>query len=155
MNYTHYWYYPVIADMTEINNVINEVKKLEKILNLVMRYNNSDGIIDNKNIYFNKIDGEDIFNGAFMIDFTKINKNNQYSYCKTNRNPKFDMMVSLILLSMVNNIKDFYFSSDGDNEDWIQAIKIYKEYIGELDNAYGKFLFNTLHNISVLFIKKK
>ena len=55
MNYTHYWYYPVIADMTEINNVINEVKKLEKILNLVMKYNNSDGIIDNKNIYFNKM----------------------------------------------------------------------------------------------------
>jgi hypothetical protein len=154
MNYKHYWYYPVIANMTEINNVINEVKQLEKILNLTMRYNNSDGIIDNKNIYFDKIDGEDIFNGAFMIDFAKISKNNQYEYCKTNRNPKFDMMVSLILLSMVNNIKDFYFSSDGDNEDWIQAIKIYKEHIGELDNAYGKFVFNSLHNISVLFIKK-
>jgi hypothetical protein len=151
MNYNHYWHYPVIADMTEINNAINEVKQLEKILNLRVRYNNSDGIIDNKNIYFDKIDGEDIFNGVFMINFSKINKINQYSYCKTNRNPKFDMMVSLILLSMVNNIKDFYFYSDGDNEDWIQAIKIYKEYIGELDNAYNKFIFNSLDNISGLF----
>jgi hypothetical protein len=151
MNYTHYWHYPVIATITEINNVINEVKQLEKILNLRIKYKNSDGIIDIKSIMFDKIDGEDIFNDVFMIDFTKIN---QYSYCKTNRNQKFDMMVSLILLSMVNNIKDFYFSSDGDNEDWIQAIKIYKEHIGDLDNAYGKFIFNSLHNISVLFIKK-
>jgi hypothetical protein len=151
MNYTHYWYYPVIASINEINNVINEIKKLELLLNLKIKYQNSDGIIDITTIMFDKIEGEDIFNGAFMIDFTRITKNNQYSYCKTNRNPKFDMMVSLILLSMVNNIKNFYFSSDGDNEDWVQAIKIYKEHIGSLDNSLGKFVFNSLHNISVLF----
>ncbi len=151
MDYKHYWYYPVIASEDEINNVITEIKKIEKILNLTMKYKNSDGIVNIEQIYFDKIDDEDIFNDPFMMNFTK---NDQCKYCKTNRNPKFDMMVSLILLSMVNNIKEFYFSSDGDNEDWIKAIKIYKELIGNLDKAYGKFVFNTLQNISVLFTKK-
>lgn len=127
MGYTHYWTYKKVASDLTISKVLDEIKELLEINNL-MKLIKSDDLhivpIFNKNvILFNGIEkfGCDIF----LFDFTEPN---EFIFCKTDRKP-YDIIVSLVLLSLSNNIPEFTFSSDGDLEDWAIPIYIYQKYI--------------------------
>ena len=86
-------------------------------------------IINNKKIFFNGLtEGKkDLSHETFSIIYDKPKSD----FCKTNRKP-YDFMVCLTLISLKNNIPDFYFDSDGDYYDWIPAIEFYKKHIGEI-----------------------
>ena len=127
MGYTHYWSYKKVASDLTISKVLDEIKELLEINNLMKLITCEDlNIVPifNKNvILFNGIEkfGGDIF----LFDFTEPN---EFIFCKTDRKP-YDIIVSLVLLSLSNNIYEFTFSSDGTLEDWNFAIYTYEKYI--------------------------
>ncbi len=128
MGYTHYMSYKKIACNNTILKILNEIKELlEKndLMKLIRDDNlNIIPIFNKEIILFNGIqeNGGDIF----LFDF---NEKCEYTFCKTNRKP-YDIIVSIVLLSLANNISDFTFSSDGNLEDWKFPISIYEKYIG-------------------------
>ena len=127
MGYTHYWTYKKVASDLTISKVLDEIKELLEINNLMKLITSEDlstiPIFNKELILFNGI--ERFACDIFLFDFTEPN---EYIFCKTNRKP-YDIIVSLVLLSLSNNIHEFTFSSDGTLEDWNFAIYTYEKYI--------------------------
>jgi hypothetical protein len=128
MTYTHYWSYKKIASNIVIYKVLDEIKRLLENNDLIKFIS-----CENKNIIPIFNDQIILFNGIneyagdiFLFDFTEPS---DYFFCKTDKK-YYDIVVSLVLLSLSNNIDDFTFSSDGDLEDWKTPISIYEKYIG-------------------------
>ena len=127
MGYTHYMSYKKVASDIAISKILDEIKKLLEINDLIKLIRSEDlNIVPifNKNvILFNGIDQFD--SDIFLFDFTEPT---EFTFCKTNRKD-YDIIVSLVLLSLSNNIQEFTFSSDGTLEDWNVPISIYEKYI--------------------------
>jgi nitric oxide synthase oxygenase domain/subunit len=127
MGYTHYWSYKEVASNDSISKILDEIKKLLNENNLMKLITSEDlnivPIFNKELILFNGI--EQFAGDIFLFDFTEPN---EYIFCKTNRKP-YDIIVSLVLLSLSNNIHEFTFSSDGTLEDWNFAIYTYEKYI--------------------------
>ena len=127
MGYTHYMSYKEIASDIAISKILDEIKELLEENNLMKLITSEDlsiiPIFNKELILFNGI--EQLSCDIFLFDFTEPN---EFIFCKTNRKP-YDIIVSLVLLSLSNNIQDFTFSSDGTLEDWNVPIYIYEKYI--------------------------
>ena len=127
MGYTHYMSYKKVASDVTICKILDEIKVLLDENNLMKLITSKDlstiPIFNKELILFNGI--EKLSGDIFLFDFTE---RNEYIFCKTNRKP-YDIIVSLVLLSLSNNIHEFTFSSDGTLEDWNFSIYIYEKYI--------------------------
>lgn len=127
MGYTHYWSYKEVASNDAILKILDEIKQLLQENNLMKLITSEDlnivPIFNKDLILFNGID--EYACEIFLFDFTEPI---EFIFCKTNRKP-YDIIVSLVLLSLSNNIQEFTFSSDGTFEDWNIPISIYEKYI--------------------------
>jgi len=127
MGYTHYMSYKKVASDHTIYKVLDEIKVLLEKNNLMELITSEDlnivPIFNKELILFNGI--KELGCEIFLFDFTEPT---EFTFCKTHRKP-YDIIVSLVLLSLSNNISEFTFSSDGTLEDWQVPISIYEKYI--------------------------
>lgn len=144
MGYTHYWTYkPTPQDTLKFKNVLREVQQLKRNLpensttagghykEYPITLRNGDGkgypVIDEKEIRFNGDGNKGLDHETFLFEFKQEEQND---FCKTARKP-YDMFVCLCLISLANNLSDFSYSSDGDEDDWQPAIDFYEQHIGK------------------------
>ena len=121
MCYSHYWTYNKIATNGERNKVINEIINFTNKLNFRLMFNNKDAPINNNEIIYDNIQKVECSDHWFNTFYFNFDKTKQFSYCKTTKNKEYDLMVSLTLLSLANNIEGFTFSSDVNISDWFDA----------------------------------
>jgi hypothetical protein len=80
-------------------------------------------------IWFNGDQKKGLDNETFI--FNPIN-DADFEFCKTARKP-YDFVVCCVLISLVNRMRGFTMSSDGDIDDWEPAIEFYEKMIGKID----------------------
>ena len=90
--------------------------------------------INEQIIRFNGDESKGLDHETFVFEFKE---EDQSDFCKTARKP-YDVFVCLCLISLANNLEGFTFSSDGDEEDWEQAVQIY----GEFNKTFKSLTFN-------------
>jgi len=139
MFYSHYWTYNKIATNGERNKVINEIINFTNKLNFRLMFNNKDAPINNNEIIYDNIQKVECSDHWFNTFYLNFNKTKQFSYYKTNKDKEYDLMVSLTLLSLANNIEGFIFSSDENISYWLDAFLKYESYIGPLKISFDKF----------------
>ena len=145
MGYTHYWNFNAQTDDAEVirrkfKRASSAIAYFAKFIKTQDKFALRGGLgvgnpmINESEIWFNgdSEKGEDhkTFNIRWR-DFLKHNGNKIDGFCKTDRKP-YDLMVCFCLLLLAETFKSgFTFSSDGDKEDWKEAVQIYEAFTGK------------------------
>lgn len=127
MGYTHYFRLNSTLDKETINKICNDTEKLLENLSSIVCFDpdeeNSQPKIDSEN-------GVLMFNGKgsdCYEDFHLDMKRTGFNFCKTNYKP-YDLAVCGTLLILAEHALDsIELSSDGDIEDYNNAIILYKQ----------------------------
>lgn len=154
MGYTHYWRFHRDKMKTEklrqtFKEVSEEIETLHKNLPLFRK----SGYYTDKSILIKGGLGEGMpifneteiwFNGESKLDMDhetfciSWKDNDAFGFCKTARKP-YDLLVCLSLLSFLDHYESeiFVLSSDGDAEDWQEAVDLYNDVTGkEVSNPF-------------------
>ena len=144
MDYSHYWTYKTLATKQQKLKIVDEIKKIYINLHLKLNFRNKEGIINENEILFDDVNKESTIRGlsndSFFFDFNRLK---EFSYCKTNKEEYYDLMVCIVIISLANNIETFAFSTDGNISDWLPAFKIYEHYIGPINIRFNRFIVDT------------
>lgn len=146
MGYTHYWDFKNNnLDEKDFNKIVKDVKVIEKY------FKDNDIISKNAGGYnddnFAKLDKDSVAYKGWVVgneveEIEAISLNgdkskdldhenlyiqvgeNTWCFCKTARKP-YDLIITLVLLSVKFNVRSTKISSDGDNEDWEHAFELF------------------------------
>jgi hypothetical protein len=156
MGYTHYWRFHRDKMKTEklrqtFKKVSEEIQELYKNLSLIPKtgyhtdypiiikggLGEGEPIINESEIWFNG-DGE-LGNDheTFSINWTD---SSAFGFCKTARKP-YDLLVCMSLLSFTEHFPSHVFtlSSDGDAEEWQDAVDLYNKITdNDIPNPFDK-----------------
>lgn len=133
MVYSHYWSYNAITNIENRKRVCEDFLKLLNHLNIHIFLDRFDdkGLykpeVNTNMIYFNKTDYYTNCN-PFKIEF---NVPEIFDFCVTNKNPDYDLVVSLAILCLANNIPEFSCSSDGNYKEWKKAFDTYESILNK------------------------
>jgi hypothetical protein len=125
MGYTSYWK----GDTTCADNVwaicLDELREVIKAAGIPLAGGHGTGqpVLDMVHICFNG-KGE-ASHETFMISRGKI----EFEFCKTAQKP-YDIVVCAALIILNHHIPTLIVSSDGDGEDWKEAIELCKQTLG-------------------------
>lgn len=145
MGYTHYWNFNAQTSDAEFirrrfKSASSTVKRFAKFIKAQDMFKVRGGlgqgspIINESEVWLNgdAATGED--HETFHLrwrDFLKRNGNRMDGFCKTAYKP-YDLIVCFALLAFSEAFKSgFTFSSDGDKEDWKEAINLYETFTGK------------------------
>ena len=138
MGYTHY-FTPKKVTQEKWNEFVEECNLLNK--NLPTHSESAGGYFKDEKLIicggngadipiFNKTEvwfNGDERNGLDHETFYITRNNDDWSFCKTARKP-YDLLVCAVLIA-AHNILGYEVTSDGDLEDWKEAIDLYSEVI--------------------------
>jgi len=152
MGYTHYWGLKnSTISQKNFNKVVKDLRKIEKYFSDNTIFSESGGTFysdreiptelfngngTNKGVYYSgyEINGKFecesfMFNGDNSEDYdhetmSLHSGDNDWQFCKTARKP-YDLAVCLILLSLKYHARSTDITSDGDNEDWSHAFRLW------------------------------
>lgn len=145
MGYTHYWEYnPEKIESTEtlrrkFKAASSQVKKFAKFIELQdlckIRGGFGEGkpVFNESEIWFNGDASADLDHETFSLRWHEPSKTNPCDwFCKTAQKP-YDLLVCFALLTLTEKFgrSVFSFSSDGDKEDWKEAINLYETFTGK------------------------
>jgi hypothetical protein len=146
MGYTHYWRFhrdkmttedirnTFKAVSEEIKDIIdNQIPQSKEILRGGL--GEGEPIINETEIWFNGESKLDMDYETFCITWKD---EVPFGFCKTARKP-YDLLVCLSLLSFLNHYGSniFQLSSDGNAEDWQEAVDLYNDVTGkEVSNPF-------------------
>ena len=155
MGYTHYWNcnFTAIKDPAELESKFKSAVDIIKTALKKIRKNPflhrgqagggydevpciicgglgiGDPEITNTGIWFNGNEETEMDHETFSIQIDPENEEDYCNFCKTARKP-YDLLVCIALLAFRDAFHDpkiFSFSSDGDDDEWATAIKLYQE----------------------------
>ena len=146
MGYTHYWRFHRNKMTTEdIRNTFKLVsEEIKDIIHNqipqskeVLRGGLGEGepIINETEVWFNGDEELGNDHETFAINWKDTEP---FGFCKTARKP-YDLLVCLSLLSLLNHYGSdiFQLSSDGDAEEWQEAVDLYNDVTGkEVSNPF-------------------
>lgn len=172
MGYTHYWdFKDDKLAQKDFDKILKDVKVIEKY------FAENDIISENAGGYHNdnfaKLDknavayrGWAVGNDLEEVDAISLNGDktkdldhenlyfqvgeNTWSFCKTARKP-YDLIVTLVLMSIKYNVRSTKVSSDGDNEDWEHAFRLFGTIFPKR-KVY--FKFNERGGLKIISAKK-
>ena len=135
MGYTHYWRFHRNKMTTEdirstfkyvseeIQDIINKLPQSKEILRGGL--GEGEPIINETEIWFNGDEEKELDHETFSINWKDTEA---FGFCKTARKP-YDLFVCLALLSFKEHFPShvFQLSSDGDAEEWQEAVDLYNE----------------------------
>ena len=135
MGYTHYWRFhrdkmttedirnTFKAVAEEIQDIINKLPQSKDILRGGL--GEGEPIINETEVWFNGDEELGNDHETFSINWKDTEP---FGFCKTARKP-YDLFVCLALLSFTEYFPSdvFTLSSDGDAEDWQEAVDLYNE----------------------------
>lgn len=140
MGYAHYWRFHRDKMTTEdIRNTFKAVaEEIQDIINNqipqskeVLRGGLGEGepIINETEVWFNGDEELGNDHETFCINWKDTEP---FGFCKTARKP-YDLFVCLSLLSFTEHFPSHVFtlSSDGDAEEWQEAVDLYNEFTGK------------------------
>jgi hypothetical protein len=145
MGYTHYWEYnPEKIECTEtlrrkFKSASGQIKKFAKFIERQDLFKIRGGfghgkpVFNESEIWFNGDASADLDHETFAIRWHESSKTNPCDwFCKTAHKP-YDLLVCFALLTLVEKFgrSVFSFSSDGDSEDWKEAINLYETFTGK------------------------
>jgi hypothetical protein len=145
MGYTHYWEYsPEKIECTEtlrrkFKSASGQIKKFAKFIErqdlFKIRGGSGEGkpVFNESEIWFNGDSSADLDHETFAIRWHEKSRTNPCDwFCKTAHKP-YDLLVCFALLTLVEKLgrSVFSFSSDGDSEDWKEAINLYETFTGK------------------------
>lgn len=147
MGYTHYWRFhrdkmttedirnTFKAVSEEIQDIINKLPQSKDILRGGL--GEGEPIINESEVWFNGDEELGNDHETFSINLTDTEP---FGFCKTARKP-YDLFVCLTLLSFTEYFPSdvFQLSSDGNAEDWQEAVDLYNEITGKnVPNPFNK-----------------
>jgi len=145
MGYTHYWEYsPEKIERTEtlrrkFKAASGQIKRFAKFIErqdlFKIRGGSGEGkpVFNESEIWFNGDASADLDHETFSILWHEKSRTNPCDwFCKTAHKP-YDLLVCFALLTLVEKLgrSVFSFSSDGDSEDWKEAISLYETFTGK------------------------
>ena len=146
MGYTHYWeYHPEKIECTEtlrrkFKAASSQVKRFAKFIErqdlckIRGGFGTGKPVINESEIWFNGDASADLDHETFAIRWHEGSKTSPCDwFCKTAHKP-YDLLVCFTLLTLAEKLGNnhvFLFSSDGDSEDWQDAIKLYEAFTGK------------------------
>lgn len=135
MGYTHYCYKPMELPVTQWEMFIGDFNKVLPNFKHLLDVNTDQKLVVNDTeIFFNGI-GE---NSHETFHFPRVeDEDDAFSFCKTARKP-YDIAVCSALIIAVKRFSNVKVSSDGDINDWKDAMNLCQTHLG-----YGEqFKFN-------------
>jgi hypothetical protein len=154
MGYTSYWRRPLELDEQKWEDFVDDVKKLRyglpkhstsaggyyenQPLKLVGGNGEGQPMITNQSIWFNGTDEGNLSHETFHMtrvfepeEWQEAEDGLYFNFCKTARKP-YDLMVALTLIAFKHHFdNEVKVSSDGNAEDFEQAVEIFREVIGK------------------------
>jgi hypothetical protein len=136
MGYTHYWRFhkekmktqelrEVFQGITyNINYIFDKLPQSKDILHGGL--GEGEPIINETEVWFNGDESQGLDHETFCINWKD---QEAFGFCKTARKP-YDLFVCLALLSFYEYFPSdvFTLSSDGDAEDWQEAVDLYNQF---------------------------
>jgi hypothetical protein len=158
MGYTHYWYRKEVLDRNEFSNAIKDISLVfsyTKPLEYPKGLNDSKHIIDvyelnSESINFNGIGEQahetfsikqNIIDEWYGDDLWKFN------FCKTARKPYDKYVIACLYIFKHHFADDIKISSDGDETEWYDGIKLVKDVLGYPYDP-NKFELDETHNLN-------
>ena len=141
MGYTHYWEIKSNNGDAEFvrrkfKSASANVKRFAKFIEMQGMFQIRGGfgkgypIINESEIWLNGDDSRDLGCETFTICWSDFLEDGD-GFCKTGRNP-YDMIVCFAILALKEAFRgEFDYSSDGDAEDWKEAIHLYESFTGK------------------------
>jgi len=142
MGYTHYW--EIKSNNKDAEFIRHKFKSASAKVKQFAKFIETQGMfqirggfgkgrpmINESEIWLNGDDSRGIGCETFTIRWSDFLEDGD-GFCKTGRNP-YDLVVCFALLALKEAFrKDFDYSSDGDAEDWKQAIHLYESFTGKV-----------------------
>ena len=147
MGYTHYWRFhrdkmttedirnTFKAVTEEIQDIINKLPQSKEVLRGGL--GEGEPIINETEVWFNGDEELGNDHETFCINWKDTEA---FGFCKTARKP-YDLFVCLSLLSFTEHFPSHVFtlSSDGDAEEWQEAVDLYNKITGKkVPNPFNK-----------------
>jgi hypothetical protein len=172
MGYTHYWDFKNNnLEQKDFDKILKDVKVIDKY------FQDNDIISENAGCIFDdvfvKLEGNSVAYRGWLVGneleeidaislngveegglshenlFFKVGENT-WNFCKTARKP-YDLIVTLVLMTIKYKVRGTNISSDGGNEDWEHAFKLY-ETIFPKRKVF--FKFNEKGDLKIINAKK-